>query len=434
MWSDGFTASQISEALGGVSRNAVIGKAYRLGLRPHRSITSEMLSQVATLPLGNRTKSALYNDGVFFVGDLVQKTESELLRTPNFGRKSLNDVKSALAALNLDLGLFLPQWPPPEIEKLLLQWEAARRVSELHQARGGATFQAVDDHFVMTAGGDQDDLAAAQRPMTQQMHAAILQRARNFVDVASRLDNQPGWGGISRTTMNLVDLLDRPSISIPDVLGFLYPVAIELGSFIEFDQQLTAGAASYTEPLDPEVRRPLSDLVRNLAPWLRAFPSIRDADDEASRFLVKAGELQPTFDVIAAASEHDLLTDRDVEVFRQLRDAADRGVFQGEKAGGRAKRSASNFVIGVAAFAGTFFSGAASSDYATTSPLVHKVGQFLVRAEKSIEALVADLPQDLSHSIIDFIGNFPSQIPILPPSAPEVTIVQRGAFRSRDDL
>lgn len=420
MWLDGYTATQIADALGSVSRNAVIGKAHRLGLDSGSLLTPEMLYKVADLPLGNRTKRSLANDNVIFVGDLVHKTEAEMLRMPNFGRKSLGEVKTALEEIGLRLGIWVLNWPPEDIENAKAKWEAARRVSELRQARGGATFEPAGDHFAMATHGDQDDLAAALRPMTQQMQLDLLRKARGFAEVAARLNNQAGWSGIGRTATTLVDLLDRKPSEVPDVLGFLYPTAIELGSFVELDQQLVAGADSYALPLDPEVRRPLSDLVRNLAPWLRAFPSIREADDEASRFLAKAADLAPALDVVRAAGDHVLLTDADLEVFRQLHDAAGRGAFQGEKAAGRAKRSASNLVIGVVAFAGTFFSGAVSSDFATTSPLGHKVGQFLVHAEKSIGALMADLPQDLRFAITEFVEELPTHTPFLPPRSPSI--------------
>jgi len=434
MWLQGFTATQIAEELGAVSRNAVIGKAHRLGLESRSSVTPVMLSKVAELPIAARTKRLIRNQNIIFVGDLVQMTEAELLRMPGLGRKSLAEVNKALAAIGLRPGMWVAGWPPEDIEKTLAQWETARRVSELRQARGGATFQPVGDHFAMATEGDEDDLAAALLPMTQQMQSALLQKARNFADVAARLDNQAGWSGIGRTAKTLAQLLDRTPAEVPHVLGYLYPTAIELGSFVEFDQQLSSGIDSYAAPLDPEVRRPLSDLVRNLAPWLRAFPSVREADDEASRFLVQVAELKPTIDVVRAAGDHTLLTDADLEVFRQLQDAANRGAFQGGKAGGRAKRSASNFVIGVVAFAGTFFSGAVASDFATGSPLVRKVGQFLVQTEKSIEALVADLPQDLRYSIAQFVKELPTHTPLLPPQPSQIVDPVRRPFRAGDRL
>lgn len=206
---------------------------------------------------------------------------------------------------------------------------------------------------------------------------------------------------------------------------------MELGSFIELDQQLISDPQSFAAPLDPEMRRPLSDLVRNLAPWLRSFPSIREADDQASQFLARSAELKPTFEVVDAASHHALLTNIELEVFRQLKNSAERGQFLGQKAGGRAKRSASNLIIETVKFAGAFFIGAVSSDYATASPLVHRVGHFLVSAEESIESLLAEFPQDLQFSIRDFIEKMPLKDPPIPSRPPEII---SGKGRVDDDL
>lgn len=420
MWLEGSTASAIAKALGGVSRNAVIGKAHRLGLYPRTEVTAAMLGRVADLPISDRVKRLLASDNVIFVGDLIQKTEAEMLRTQDFGVKALSEVKAALAALNLRLGMWVPSWPPANIEEALLQLQVARRASKLRQARGGATFEAAGDQFTMASGGDADDLAAAIRPLNRQMQVAIKDKARTFAELSLRLDNQPGWNGISRSASRLADLLTRPPEDIPDVLGLLYPAALEIGSFVELDERLVKGEASYAEPLDPEVRRPLSDLVRNLAPWLRAFPSVREADDEASRFLIQGAELRPAFDVVEAAGSHTLLRAEDVAVFEELKDAAERGAFQGAKAGGRAKRSASNLVISVVAFAGTFLSGAVASDFSTASPLVHKIGHFLADSEASIGGLIEDMPQDLRYSISEFIAHLPKG-PVLPSQAPAIT-------------
>ena len=67
--------------------------------------------KVTELELSVRTATCLKNDGVIYVGDLVQKTEAEMLRTPNFGRKSLNEVKDGLAQMGLHLGMKIPGWP-----------------------------------------------------------------------------------------------------------------------------------------------------------------------------------------------------------------------------------------------------------------------------------------------------------------------------------
>src|SRR4030095_7450891 len=58
-----------------------------------------------------------------YIGDLVQKTEAEMLRTQNFGRKSLNEIKEVLAQMGLHLGMEVPGWPPENIEELAKRFE-----------------------------------------------------------------------------------------------------------------------------------------------------------------------------------------------------------------------------------------------------------------------------------------------------------------------
>jgi hypothetical protein len=69
------------------------------------------LKRADELPLSIRSGNCLRNDGIVYVGDLVQRSEAEMLRTPNFGRKSLNEIEVALAALGLYLGMDVPAWP-----------------------------------------------------------------------------------------------------------------------------------------------------------------------------------------------------------------------------------------------------------------------------------------------------------------------------------
>ncbi|MDC3039416.1 DNA-directed RNA polymerase subunit alpha [Candidatus Pelagibacter sp.] len=77
-----------------------------------------LLRKVDELELSVRSMNCLKNDNIVYIGDLVQKSEGEMLRTPNFGRKSLNEIKEVLNGMSLYLGMEIPNWPPDNIAEL----------------------------------------------------------------------------------------------------------------------------------------------------------------------------------------------------------------------------------------------------------------------------------------------------------------------------
>ncbi len=82
-----------------------------------------LLRKVDELELSVRSANCLKNDNLVYIGDLVLKTESEMLRTPNFGRKSLNEIKEVLTQMGLHLGMDIVAWPPENIEELVKKLE-----------------------------------------------------------------------------------------------------------------------------------------------------------------------------------------------------------------------------------------------------------------------------------------------------------------------
>ena len=82
-----------------------------------------LLKKVDELELSVRSANCLKNDNIIYIGDLVQKTEAEMLRTPNFGRKSLNEIKEVLSSMGLRLGMDIPGWPPENIEEMAKKLE-----------------------------------------------------------------------------------------------------------------------------------------------------------------------------------------------------------------------------------------------------------------------------------------------------------------------
>jgi DNA-directed RNA polymerase subunit alpha len=84
-----------------------------------------LLKKVDELELSVRSANCLKNDNIVYIGDLIQKTEAEMLRTPNFGRKSLNEIKEVLSGMGLHLGMDVEEWPPENIEDLAKKFEDA---------------------------------------------------------------------------------------------------------------------------------------------------------------------------------------------------------------------------------------------------------------------------------------------------------------------
>jgi DNA-directed RNA polymerase subunit alpha len=84
-----------------------------------------LLKKVDELELSVRSANCLKNDNIVYIGDLIQKTEAEMLRTPNFGRKSLNEIKEVLSGMGLHLGMDVEDWPPDDIEDLAKKFEDA---------------------------------------------------------------------------------------------------------------------------------------------------------------------------------------------------------------------------------------------------------------------------------------------------------------------
>lgn len=82
-----------------------------------------LLKKVDELELSVRSKNCLQNDNIVYIGDLVNKTEADMLRTPNFGRKSLNEIKEILSKYNLKFGMEILNWPPENIEDLAKKYE-----------------------------------------------------------------------------------------------------------------------------------------------------------------------------------------------------------------------------------------------------------------------------------------------------------------------
>ncbi|MCY3878241.1 MAG: DNA-directed RNA polymerase subunit alpha [Rhodobacteraceae bacterium] len=81
-------------------------------------LNPQFFRKVEELELSVRAANCLKNDNIVYIGDLVLKSEHEMLKTPNFGRKSLGEIKAVLAEMGLSLGMENPDWPPENVDEL----------------------------------------------------------------------------------------------------------------------------------------------------------------------------------------------------------------------------------------------------------------------------------------------------------------------------
>jgi DNA-directed RNA polymerase subunit alpha len=98
-------------------------KASASADKPDLPFNPSLLKKVDELELSVRSANCLKNDNIVYIGDLIQKSEAEMLRTPNFGRKSLNEIKEVLSGMGLHLGMAVENWPPENIEDLAKKYE-----------------------------------------------------------------------------------------------------------------------------------------------------------------------------------------------------------------------------------------------------------------------------------------------------------------------
>jgi DNA-directed RNA polymerase subunit alpha len=102
-------------------RGYVPGNIRRFGdestKRSSQQFDPILLRPVDELELTVRSANCLKAENIYYIGDLIQRTENELLKTPNLGRKSLNEIKEVLASRGLTLGMRLEAWPPAGLDK-----------------------------------------------------------------------------------------------------------------------------------------------------------------------------------------------------------------------------------------------------------------------------------------------------------------------------
>ncbi|MCY4541734.1 MAG: DNA-directed RNA polymerase subunit alpha [Rhodobacteraceae bacterium] len=98
-------------------------KLPELDEKEEKEFNPDLVKKIEHLELSVRSANCLKAENIVYIGDLVQRTEADMLRAPNFGRKSLNEIKAVLSKMDLSFGMEMPDWPPENIEELAKQYE-----------------------------------------------------------------------------------------------------------------------------------------------------------------------------------------------------------------------------------------------------------------------------------------------------------------------
>jgi len=93
------------------------GQAEAIIEEKEEEIDPILMRPVDDLELTVRSANCLKAENIYYIGDLIQRTEVELLKTPNLGKKSLTEIKDVLASRGLSLGMRLENWPPSSLRK-----------------------------------------------------------------------------------------------------------------------------------------------------------------------------------------------------------------------------------------------------------------------------------------------------------------------------
>lgn len=354
---------------------------------------------VDAFPLGLPTKKKMKRAGIGNVHSLLRWTEGELLVAAGLSSYQVRNTRKFLYNLGLYPGVFADQGSD---NSSLIERELDASIAkalELTQVKGGVNFQRDGVYFSIRSDTEPSDMDAALLPFNAQLQHAIQRKAQSLFEAVSRLHNSHAWRELPEAAKNIRDLVDRSAKDIPNVLGPLYAASLEIASFIELDQRISSDKDSMSEPLDPEVGRPLMDLMRTIAPWLRAFPTIREADDQANSFLLRAEKLASTSAVMKLARDTSIVRQQDAELIDRLILAYERGAAQGQKAGVRSNRSVANLLITITAFAAGVLGQSVAGKIESDSILVEKISTFYIAGESAIFDIIDDLSEDMRYAI-----------------------------------
>ena len=280
-----------------------------------------------------------------------------------------------------------------KIQELIEEHTAKQDISpeNLQQLEFGTQFEPSGGQFVIRAMGEQSDFDVAQRPDIQRTHGKLKRKAADFSDMAIRLSNQYGWANIGGAAQRFESSLRGSTLDVAKDIRNVWEEIVELGSFLEQDDDVRKNTNGGIEPLDPNYRRTLADLLQAGAPWLREFPTAQELDDNIRKHKASDKEFDTAKDIITSSGTVNIISQQDVETLLAFAESAKRGSVQSEKAKASTALSGKNITIAVAAlYFAQVVAGAGPN-----SILVQKGVELYLQSEKAIVQMFQNGPADI---------------------------------------
>jgi hypothetical protein len=174
---------------------------------------------------------------------------------------------------------------------------------------------------------------------------------------------------------------------------------VSLGSSLEQNEELTRAPDAFASKLDPDLKRPLVDLLQTAGPWIRRFPTARKLDEDHAAFQSQTPELHTAESILQHAREGDVVTSDDAEILDAALQAGRNAGVQSKKAGNWGVMSVRNLIFGAVAISVTGIASGAfkhiGDDLAGKSKLAKKATELLLNGEDALLKFVEGLPADM---------------------------------------
>jgi Leucine-rich repeat (LRR) protein len=296
-------------------------------------------------------------------------------------------------------------------ENDLLSSDELREVAkQLQQNPIGARFEQRGNYLAIASSGYASDFAAAEDPITQQLHSYIQLKAKELAECALRISNVPGWQALPGATQRFQELIGWDLRHVVAHIGPAWAELVSLGSFLEQDNQTLENSQTFIEPLPLDVRRSLVDLIQTAGPWLRRFPGVQKLDEEHASFQTPRDKIPSARIVLTAAKDGKIVLADDAAILDDALDAGERSGHQSSKARNYGIFSVRNVAIGAAAFAAWNLAEGAikhiGEEVSKDSTLAHKSVTLILKSEEALLRFLDDLPADIRAAVKTLIEDF----------------------------